>query len=107
MGACTLTNVQAVIYTIGMTKQRETSQSAFRISLHAAQRYVERFAGNITVSMATARLEHILRNARRKRPAAGGATVYGTHGLEAVVKDGIVLTVYFSSTRPAPYAIEA
>lgn len=95
------------VYSWCMEKFRVASKSAFKISLHAAERYVERCAGNVTIPVATQRLQRILSDARRKRPAPGGAYVYATHGLEAVVKNGVVLTVYFPSPRPAAYAIEA
>lgn len=82
------------------------TSTAFHVSEHAAKRYIERFAGNVTKRVATQRLKRILSTARRKRPAPGGATIYGTAGLEFVVQDNTVLTVYGADTRPG-YALEA
>ena len=73
-----------------------------KITRHAASRYIERFAGNITLEQATARLEKIFRQARRIRPAPGNAYIYGTHGIYFVVEKRTIITVYRREETPAP-----
>lgn len=90
-----------------MGKREEVIDTIFIITEHAAERYVERFAGNVTKRVAAKRLKRIVASAHRKRTAPGGATVYATKGIEFVVDRGRVLTVYGVDTKPMPYAIEA
>lgn len=79
----------------------------FFVSEHAAARYIERFEGNITLDVARERIRRIIRGARFKRVAPGNARIYQTHGIEFVVADNRIRTVYRSDTRPDAEAIQA
>lgn len=64
----------------------------FKASRHAAERYIERFDGNLTTERA--RVERIARNARFKRTAPGNARVYGNGQYDLVVVDNMIVTIY-------------
>lgn len=87
--------------------KRTAHLRGFRITRHAAEQYIQRFAGNITLEEATKRLLKMSRAARRRAPAPGGATYYRIGHAELVVKDQAILTVYRVDTKPQAYAIEA
>ena len=61
---------------------------------HAIDRYIERFAGNVSHTRARQCLAHIARNARFRRTLPGGARLYTTGPINLVVQDGMILTVY-------------
>ena len=73
----------------------------FRASAHAAQRYQERFVGNVTQEVARQRLEKIAKSCRFKGPLAGGAKLYGTGDVRIVVRNGTILTTYPARPRVA------
>ncbi|AZI45239.1 hypothetical protein EHF33_20230 (plasmid) [Deinococcus psychrotolerans] len=66
----------------------------FRPSSHASQRYIERFAGNLSHFAAAACLLRIARNARFRRALPGGARLYATGTINLVVHSGTIITVY-------------
>lgn len=66
----------------------------FSPSAHAIDRYIERFAGNLSFPAASARLSRIARRARFRRTLPGGARLYTTGSLNLVVQQGIITTVY-------------
>lgn len=88
-------------------KRRHASPTAFRPTRHAVERYITRFAGNLTPTAAGKRLERIGRGAQRKRHAPGGATVYRSGNVEMVVVKGQIVTVYRPDTRPPSYGLES
>jgi len=79
----------------------------YKITRHAIDQYIARFAGNVSAATASQRLEAIARKARRKRPAPGGATIYKNNGLELVIKNKTIITIYNADTRPDGYAVQA
>lgn len=81
--------------------------TSFQPTVHSVERFIERFAGNISPQEAARRIQSIARTAHWKRPAPGGADIYGTHGYELVVADGRILTIYGVDTRPDAYAVQA
>lgn len=69
---------------------------------HAIHRYIQRFAGNLSFELARARLERLVRRARFRRTAPGGAKLYTLGNLNFIVEDGCVVTVYRLQYRDAP-----
>lgn len=69
-------------------------RSRFVPTRHAAQRYVERFEGNLSESAATERLVALAGKARRTGGQPGGARVYRLQNLTLIVVDDLILTVY-------------
>jgi 20S proteasome alpha/beta subunit len=65
-----------------------------QITRHAAKRYQERFAGNVTVEEAARRIAKIFRQARFKRVGPGQARIYTVQGIDFVVVRGHILTLY-------------
>jgi 20S proteasome alpha/beta subunit len=65
-----------------------------KVSRHAAQRYRERFAGNVTLKEAARRIRKIFRQARFKKEMPGSARAYATHGIWFIVKNDLIITVY-------------
>jgi len=76
------------------------------VSQHAKERYIERFAGNITEQHAETRILKMFKSAKYKRSAPGKARIYQTHGIEFVVHEKTILTLYLPD-KPKPYAEQA
>lgn len=74
----------------------------FSPSAHAVDRYIERFAGNLSFTAASAQLSRIGRQARFRRPLPGGARLYATGPLNLVVQQGVITTVYRLTYTDAP-----
>lgn len=74
----------------------------FQPSAHATDRYIERFAGNLSYPKAQQRLRRIARRARFRRPLPGGARLYATGSINLVVQDGTIITAYRLTYADAP-----
>lgn len=72
----------------------------FQPSAHATDRYIERFAGNLSSGAARRQLQRIARRARFRRPLPGGARLYATGSVNLVVQDRVIVTVYRLTTLP-------
>ena len=72
------------------------------LTLHATQRFQERFAGNLSRSAAAARLKRLLRRARFLRVCPGNARIYGLGEMRFVVQEGALLTVFRPQPSSAP-----
>ena len=64
------------------------------LSLHAIERFQERFAGNLSWNAAAARLSRLLGRARFLRICPGKARLYALGEMRFVVQDGALLTVF-------------
>lgn len=64
------------------------------LSSHAVERFIERFAGNLSWSAATERLRRLLLRARFAGMCAGMARRYTLRDMVFVVQQGILVTVY-------------
>lgn len=76
----------------------------FQPSEHAVRRYIERFEGNITHTVAANRLRRIVRSARFRRILPGRARLYSRGPLNFVVQGGVIVTVYRLTWRHEPLA---
>ncbi|GGL92972.1 hypothetical protein GCM10010840_33820 [Deinococcus aerolatus] len=74
----------------------------FQPSEHAVRRYIERFEGNITDTVAATRLRRIVRKARFRRVLPGRARLYSSGPLNFVVQSGVIVTVYRLTWRAEP-----
>ena len=74
------------------------------ITLHAAERYLERFAGNLTLQAASARLRKLLSRARFLHMCAGKARLYALGDIRFVVDQGALVTVYRPTYQDAGQA---
>lgn len=61
---------------------------------HAAQRFTERFAGNLSETAARTRIEKIAQKARYVKEMPGHAKLYTTKNMAFVVKEHTIMTVY-------------
>lgn len=64
------------------------------ISAHAAQRYRERFAGNLSWTAAHQRLLRLVARARFLEAQPGGSRIYRLGEMRFVVENGVLVTVY-------------
>jgi len=64
------------------------------ITTHATERYLERFAGNLSWPQARQRLRRLLKRARFIRVEPGGARLYGLGEMRFLVCRGVLVTVY-------------
>lgn len=74
------------------------------ITAHAIQRYLERFAGNLSYQAANARLKKLLSRARFLHVCAGKARLYALGEMRFVVEQGVLVTVYRPTYRDAGVA---
>ena len=72
------------------------------ISAHAAERYRERFAGNLSWPATQQRLRRLLCRARFHGVRPGQARLYALGDMRFVVEDGVLVTVYRLHYRDVP-----
>lgn len=72
------------------------------VSVHAAQRYQERFAGNLGWRETRQRLRRLLRRARFLQAQPGGARIYRLGTMRFVVENAVLITVYRPHYREMP-----
>ncbi|MBB5235585.1 hypothetical protein [Deinococcus budaensis] len=72
------------------------------ISAHAAQRYRERFAGNLSWTAVHRRLVRLLARARFLEAQPGGSRIYRLRDMRFVVEGGVLVTVYRLHYRAVP-----
>jgi hypothetical protein len=72
------------------------------ISVHAAERYRERFAGNLSWTAARQRLHRLLRRARFHGVRPGQARLYTLGEIRFVVEQGVLVTVYRQTYQDVP-----
>lgn len=74
------------------------------ITAHAIQRYLERFAGNLSPKAAADRLRKLLSRARFLHMCAGKARLYALGDMRFVVDQGALVTVYRPTYQDAGQA---
>lgn len=76
------------------TTVRPRRHPALAPSHHAAERYVERVAGNVTLEVASERLRRLATKARFVCERPGRAREYRLGWMRFIVVNGLILTVY-------------
>lgn len=74
------------------------------ITAHAIQRYLERFAGNLSPQAANVRLRKLLSKARFLHMCAGKARLYALGDMRFVVDQGALVTVFRPTYQDAGQA---
>ena len=71
------------------------------ITTHATERYLERFAGNLSWTLAQVRLRKLLRRAHFIRVQPGEGRLYGLGEMRFLICQGVLVTVYRPSYHQA------
>lgn len=72
------------------------------LSVHAVERFQERFAGNLSWPPARDRLRRLLRRARFMGVRPGRARMYSLGDIRFIVQDGMLITVYRQTYTTGP-----